>query len=464
MPTLNEAAWKRLIRQIADGMVVPVIGPQLMVDERGHAWLQAELAERLRRRHGLDKPRELPRFRELNAVVGELRAAQVNLQDVYGDVAELIEELGREVGERLPEPLTQLAAIADFRLIVTLTPDDLLARALRRRVAVNEIVHSPYLPSSEDRDLPQDWRERQAEVQLLYLFGKARMAPMFAIHDEDVLEYAHNLIARGSHARERFVGELRQRNVLLIGSNFPDWLSRFFLRTTNSQRLLADRPKRDWLVEESAGEASLKVFLTDFGRNIEQLEGLSPRQFVAELHARWKAERGGVGKAEGAAAAEPAAAQGAMFFISYCRQTDAPAAARLAATLQESLGVAAREVWYDREVIEPGARFAASITEGIRSCRYFLPLVSRPSDAIAEKYFREEWREALARERRIMGETFVVPLIVDADYQPQAYRRVPTEWVDNLDFGHAPAGLPDERTAGLLRRLVRRARAPAGAP
>ena len=39
----------------------------------------------------------------------------------------------------IPEPIRQLAEIADFRLFVTLTPDDLLARSLRKRCAVNEI-------------------------------------------------------------------------------------------------------------------------------------------------------------------------------------------------------------------------------------------------------------------------------------------------------------------------------------
>lgn len=459
---MNDAGWKRLIKQIADGMVVPVVGPQLLVGADGHTAGQDALARRLRARYDLDPTPPLARFRELNTVVSELKAAQVNLQDVYGDVAELIEELAGAPDAVVPEPIRQLAEIADFRLLVTLTPDDLLARCLRQRVAVNEIVHSPYLPSSEDHDLPADWQQRPAEVQLLYLFGKARMAPMFAIHDEDVLEYAHNVIARGSHARERFIGELRQRNLLLLGSNFPDWLSRFFLRATNPLRLLADRPKRDWLIEDPGSDENLTVFLRGFGRNIEMLADQSPAAFVAELHRRWMAERGQTAVKrpldEG-----PVAAQGALFFISYCRATDAGAAQTLDVYLREQLGVGAREVWFDRATIEPGQAFAKSIFDGIRTCRYFVPVISRGSDAIAEKFFRQEWTAALAREKGIMGETFVLPLIVDDDYQPQAYSRVPGAWADNLDFGHAPGGTPDERTAKVFRRLLRSVRAPAAA-
>lgn len=452
---MNEAAWKRLIRQINAGLVVPVIGPQLMLGPDGRTSRQSELAQRLRARYGLDTQAPLPRFRELNAVVSELKNAQVNLQDVYGDVSELIQELSGP-GTPIPEPIRQLAEISDFRLLVTLTPDDLLARCLRRRIAVNEIVHSPYLPSSDNGDLPADWRERQSEVQLLYLFGKACTAPMFAIHDEDVLEYAHNVIARGSHARERFIGELRHRNLLLLGSNFPDWLSRFFLRATSPLRLLSEKPKRDWLIEEERPEESLTMFLSRFSRDTEVLADVSPRDFVDELYQRWHAER----RVEvGPEPPDESAAQGALFFVSYCRQTDAPAAAALVEALgAPPFSVAAREIWYDRSTIDPGDRFAKSIFNGIRSCRYFVPLISRPSDLIAEKFFRREWNAAVKREEGIMGETFVLPMIVDPDYKPEAYERVPPSWCENLDFGHAPAGLPDERTAKALRKLIRGAR------
>jgi hypothetical protein len=453
---MKEASWNRLLRQIRDGMVVPVIGPRLLVDAQGEARFQGELARQLRRRYGLDEAAPLPRFRELNAVVHELKAAQVRLQDLYSDISDILSELAASVP--LPEPIRQLAEITDFRLLVTLTPDDLLARCLRRRVHVNEIVHSPYLPTSEDQDLPADWHRRQAEVHLLYLFGKARTAPMFAVHDEDVLEYAHNVMSRGSHSRERFIGELRHRDLLFLGANFPDWLSRFFLRATNQSRLLAERPKRDWLVDGHEADDSLTVFLRSFSQDTEVLADLAPHEFVAQLHARWlAAQPSGAGAA--AASAQPEAPPpGALFFVSYCRGTDRAAAETLVAYLREKLGVGEREVWFDRQAIEPGDSFAASIAEGIRGCRYFIPIVSRASDAIAERFFRREWNIALERERAIMGERFVIPHIVDADYQPAAYARVPEAWRDRLDFAHAPGGVPDARTAETLKSLVRQAR------
>ena len=103
----------------------------------------------------------------------------------------------------MPEAIAQLAAISDFRLLVTLNVDELLVRALRTRCAVNEIIHSPYLPTSEAVDLAPDWLKRAGETNLLYLFGKAKSTPVFAIHDEDILEYTHNLLSRGSKCPRR---------------------------------------------------------------------------------------------------------------------------------------------------------------------------------------------------------------------------------------------------------------------
>ena len=94
-----------------------------------------------------------------------------------------------------------------------------------------------------------------------------------------------------------------------------------------------------------------------------------------------------------------------------------------------------------------------------------MPLLSDAATGREKGFVFEEWRTAnectsdLARE-------FVVPLIVDADYQPNRYttRQVPnwpvSKW-SGLDFGHAPDGVPDARTLTRLKTLLRQARPPA---
>lgn len=460
---MNEAAWKRLLRQIRDGYVVPVIGPQLLVSADG-VTLQSRIAARLLAMHGEDGgDGEGPagaRFGELHEAVSRLKS-RVGLQDLYCDINDAIAEVCAQdsagAGAALPPALRQLAAITDFRLLVTLNPDDLLARALRQRCAVAEFVHAPRWGSEHWADLPADWAARSGEVQLLYLFGKASSLPTFAIHDEDLLEFSHNLIAGGSQVPQRFIDELRRKGLLLIGCHFPDWLTRFFLRLTNSDRL-SKKDTRAWLVEEPAVDANLVRFLTGYAKDIEVLDDTSPLAFVDELHTRWQREQAASAVVV-AAAGPPPPPRGALFFISYSRRSDLPRAEALVGTLRQ-LGVAEQEVWFDRQAIEPGQDYRQRILDGINGCRHFLPLLSSAAIDREEAFVFSEWRAANRRRQMMNRPNFVVPLVVDIDYQPERYRAdAVREWADeHIDFGFAPGGEPDARTRALLQRLLRESR------
>jgi len=378
-----ERFWNRLLKSIEERDVVPVIGSQLLAwgEPDNPQTLQRLVAERMLQSYGVDPSSlSLTLNRELPDAVFNINKLDVkppvNPQDLYGDVSDALDTVITQHNFQAPEAIAQLAAISDFRLLVTLNVDDLLARALRTRCAVNEIIPSPYLPTSEAVDLAPDWIKRTGETNLLYLFGKAKSTPVFAIHDEDILEYAHNLLSRGSNVPIRFLGELQQRGLLLIGSNFPDWLSRFFIRLTNQTRL-SDKKTHAWLVEDIKSQPDLTLFLSSVSREIEILSDLSPQAFIAELHARWLARnKPAAGVAKVSTAPDP---QGAMFFISYSRSTDLPAAERLFESLQKQ-GATENEIWFDRTAIEPGQDFQDRILAGIRTCQYFLPLISAGAD------------------------------------------------------------------------------------
>jgi hypothetical protein len=457
---MEEAAWKRLLGQIRDGFVVPIVGCRLLVDAEGKSSLQAEVASQVLAAHGLKFGDEtLPPFRELNEAVTRIRqTGRGKLQDIYADVDEAIRAATREADSVVPIPIRQLAEIAGFRLFVTLTADDLLARSLRRRCAVNEIVHSPKLPTSERRDMPWDWSERRSDVQLLYLLGKSRPAPVFAIHDEDVLEYAHNVIARGSHVPTAFIGELQQRNLLFIGCNFPDWLSRFFLRATRQSRLGAQgEDRREWFVEPLKPEESLTCFLQSYSKDTEILADSAPMDFVAELHRRWMAEYG-VDQRQSASPTSASTPSQAMFFISYSRQTDLPRAETLYQALLK-LGVLENDVWFDRQAIDPGQDFRERILDGIRHCRYFLALLSYEGDRREEGFVFDEWQQANER-KKSMNRDFIFPVNLEVEYKPERFSSKPVgdgQW-SRLDFCHAPEGVPDSRMITKLTQLLRQAR------
>ena len=84
---MNEASWKRLLRQIRDGnnLVVPIVGSRLLVGPDGQSSLLAPIAKRLLENYGLDAD-ELPPFRELNEAVTRIKTANppgFDLQNLY---------------------------------------------------------------------------------------------------------------------------------------------------------------------------------------------------------------------------------------------------------------------------------------------------------------------------------------------------------------------------------------------
>lgn len=457
---MTEGDWKHLLRQIRGGYVVPVLGTQLFADRDGASTVQRLVAQRLLDLHEI-APGEAPTltpFHELNdAVTFLLMQTRVKAQALYVDVAGIYADIAKDPAA-VPESIRLLAEITDFRLFVTMSADTLLADCLGARRGVREVIHAPRMPTDEWRDLPSDWGSRPgSEANILYMFGKARAAPVFAIHDEDVLEYSHNLMARGSNVPINFLRALQDRSLLLLGCGLPDWLGRFFLRLTNRDRL-SEKSRHEWLIEAPRKDDELSAFLGCFSEGTQYLQLLPPAQFVAELHRRWLAEVPQLPAGDNQKLLrEPA--KGPVFFISYSRSADEPRALRLYQALRD-MGAAEAEVWFDRRVLESGDEFSREIETGIRSCQYFLPLISEDVLQREEAYVFREWRSADER-RQGMNRTFVVPVVVDDAFEPYRYD-LPVKWA-GLDFGHAPSGNPDPRMLNTLRDLLRNARNPARA-
>ncbi len=300
----SEEFWEDLLAFIEDGRVVPVVGPELhtvVID--GHELpLYRVLAERLLQKYGLrgcdagssaphaDDEVALRKHLELNDAVSELSRRGRRVADLYRPINDLLRGLlGAEPA--IPDPLRGLGCITDFRLFVTTTFDDLLARAIDAMRTdlgppTDQIAYAPNLPGDRAHDLPDVTPTNYRAV--FHLFGRASPSPFFAIDDEDVLEFIYSLQAEQGGRPERMLAELRRCHLLLIGCNLADWLSRFFIRLANQVRLSGDRSKKEFLVgDEVAHDQSLTLFLERFSQNTRIYPG-DPRRFVSELVRRWR--------------------------------------------------------------------------------------------------------------------------------------------------------------------------------
>jgi hypothetical protein len=475
-----EEFWDELLAQIEAGEIIPVVGPELLTVpvEGRETLLYQVLAERLLAKYGLVASISPPEgehagdattvwlrpYHELNdAVCAVVAQRGRRVQDLYRPINDLLKALVEAPAESSVQLLRNLASVSGFKLFVTTTPDDLLARAIDAErhggiAKTDHIVFAPKLASGTVSDLPET--PSSAYTAVCYLFGKASPSPfVFAIHDEDTLEFIHNLQINAAEGMKRLFSELRQQNLLLIGCNFADWLSRFFIRVSNTQRLADNRSKREFLIEQSSDSSgSLTLFLERFSPDTWVFPG-SAREFVAELARRWQERHPrSAPRTEDlteAAAARPRTEE--TFFISYSR-TDLAAARQLFAGLQK---IGADVAWFDKSDLKPGDDWAQKIRNAINGCYLFLPLVSANTETREEGFFREEWTLASERSRRIQGRKFIIPVVVDRDYDSNAsrFQLVPESFL-GTHFGHAPEGSLSDDLLNELTGLIRERRSP----
>jgi hypothetical protein len=97
------------------------------------------------------------------------------------------------------------------------------------------------------------------------------------------------------------------------------------------------------------------------------------------------------------------------FFVSYARDNlDA------AKQLVEALRAAGLEVWLDLGKLQAGDAWDLKIRRNIKTCSFFIALISRETDARQEGYFRREWAMAADRALYFADDVpFLLPVIID---------------------------------------------------
>lgn len=466
--------WDDLLAFVEEKNVIPVVGPELctiMVDGQAVS-LYRILAERLLAKYGLrasaaanpdqasDQGIGLRAGLELNDAVSALVQRGRHLSTLYRPIHDLMRTLLEE-HDGVPSALLDLAGICDFRLFVTTTFDDLLARAINQvrfkgAALVDQIAYAPNLPKAEERDIPESITGTYCG--LLYLLGRASASGFFAVDEEDVLEFLHHLLAEHGDRQKNVFTELRQRHLLLIGCNLPDWLTRFFLRLTNEKRLSEEhRPKQEFLVGyETAHDRSLTLFLERFSHNSHVYPG-DAHAFVAELGRRWKMRNppAPAGFAPGTSNAPVSPGKGEIF-LSYSH-TDIAAAQTLRAELEALIkdGV----IWFDKRALQPGDEWKPQILAAIERCDLFLPLLSASTESRTDGFFHTEWQAGIERATKVLGRTCLVPVVIDPEFDgnTDAFKLIPPRFRDE-HFGHAPAGQLSEALSGRLVAAVRELR------
>ena len=444
MPGFDEDAWDDLLNYIEERRVIPIIGPDLLrvQTDRGlmplYEWLAGKLATRLQVDASL-----LPQPLALNDVVCSYLGQRGRREEAYTRLRSIL----RETEFEPPPVLRQLAQITDFDLFVTTTFDPLLERAVNaERYGGQPMAEVIAYAPNRVADLPAERGQLQRTV-VYHMLGRLSASPTYVVSDEDMLEFICAL--QSEHLTpERLFHELEHNHLLLIGSDFSNWLARLFLRMAKRKRLSDPRDVGEVLADDhTLKDERLLAFLQQVSVRTRVYGGAEA--FVEELHARWmKRNRAAAPPAPGAAAPQrflpPARDMPEnAIFISYARE-DLPAVQRLKAALD----AAGLVTWFDLDRLEGGDDYDRKIHANIQRCSYFVPVVSATTQRRLEGYFRREWSYAVDRARNIAeGAVFILPVCIDET--PESEALVPDRF-RALHMSRLPGGEP---TPDFLRRL-----------
>ena len=427
-----------------------------MIDERSkvegwrlHILIEAgyplSLAEKLAARLNVNVT-QLARPLSLNDVVCTYLATHGRREEAYTRLRSIM----RETVFAPPLPLRQLAEITDFNLYVTTNFDPLLELAVNQ-VRFGGAPNTEVIAYAPNRvvDLPVERDDLQRPV-VYHLLGRLSASPTYVISDEDVLEFICAL--QSEHLTpEKLFHALEHSHLLVIGSDFSNWLARLFLRMTKRRRLSDPRDVGEILADNhSLKDVRLVSFLQQVSVRTRMFSGAE--EFVAELHRRWLARRSGNATATAGSAAPlrfpPPAREMPenAVFISYARE-DLPAVQQLKAAL-DAAGIT---TWFDMDRLESGDDYDRKIRGNIARCSFFVPVVSATTQRRHEGYFRREWSYAVDRTRGMAdGAVFVLPVCIDGTAEADA---IVPEKFKAVHFSRVPGGEPPPEFTRRLQDL-----------
>lgn len=404
----EDRLWSELIRYVRDGALVPVSGSGLLEipDAAGgtknfYTLVAEELAQRLE----VDSPQNTGE-RALNEVAcNYLAKPRSRDEELYPQIKEVVEQLEQSVP--IPKALDDLAALP-VKLFVTTTFDILLVRAIEQRHPawagrIRQIEYSP-VRKGDIENIQLD-----GPPVVFHLFGRATSMPEYAVTEEDVLEFMHALQSQEARP-EKLFRLIQQKNLLIIGCGFVDWLARFFIRLGVPTRLSAVKGKTDWFVENAASTPEFTAFLDHFSRSTKHFS-LRPVEFVARLAAKLPQDliRAPLQPVQAAQRdSERDILEGAVF-LSYASEDRA-----LAERIQQALDQHGIDCWFDRQQLKAGDDWEDKIIRNVNACSLFVPILSRHTLTQQDRFFRHEWAEAFKRSTGFPPNAkFLIPLAID---------------------------------------------------
>ena len=288
---LSDLKWNRLLGEIEDRQVLPIVGSEAVTYEADGArtnffrLLARELAVKLE----IDDQKLPPNYQLEDVVYSYLSTSRPDPDEPYITVREIIEQGAWDT----PGALRDLAGITSFDVYVSTTFDGFLERAINevRFRAVRRTRPFSFCRTSKAQDLPADYQPSYDSgtpspdvPAVYYLFGKIGPLRDYSLREEDLLQCFHRMHFLGQRPPNLF-DLFRTRSLLLLGCGFPGWLTRFFLAAARGDLLFTSGARGIFADSSCPSDRSLVLFLER--RQMTVYENGDTLAFIAELRRRW---------------------------------------------------------------------------------------------------------------------------------------------------------------------------------
>lgn len=395
----EEKRWKKLIDAIFAGQVIPVIGPDFLIQNQNedsseptnlHHLLIEVLAS------CLNVPTKPKTFSQLIHSKAYNDSGQKK-DDIYVHINDIIPQIEASGMLHYNQLLIRLLETKLFPFVITtsFTP---VVENIMKGIWGEENVKVLQFRNDTSRDLSVNKGEINHEGDLsrptvYYMFGKHSFEPhRYVVTDIDMMEFCKAWLTGGGRVPQIFADTLKKKYLLVLGNNYSDWLFRFIWYSMRTNDTMSSS-----LIINDNIDNSLATFL-------EQLETFitnNPENVINKMLRLIEERKEQLQSAEAGDTFEY------DVFISYSRSDNDVVNNLVKALKNEGL-----KVWFDRESIEEGDNWRSIIKKGIQSSRFFIPLLSHN---IVKEYmlpheYREEWDIAASLAKKVGGRKFIWPL------------------------------------------------------
>ena len=257
----------------------------------------------------------------------------------------------------------------------------------------------------------------------------------FAITDEQSLEYLYMLQNGIDSVAKELFDSISRKNILLVGSSFPDWFMRFFIRIISNERFKNSVKAKYVACDHTHHDNELKNFLENNATKVIPIDAdlarTSPEgskfyknsiEFIDQMYEQCS-KSNEIKKSE--------THYKETVFISYS-WTDKSLAERIKNEFEKN----GLNVFFDDDELKTGDRYNQVIKKYLKECDYFVALISQNAISDQSRYvYDKEWKFAIFfdDERR-----YIRPYIIDETLPtdsriPEEIRNLNIEKIQNFD-------------------------------